>query len=74
MIKVRIFGVVRLQTGVSCDETNARSLRELLGSVPGLTEKEARDLVVLVNGKSVGRHYRFQDGDEVALLAPAGGG
>lgn len=74
MVKVRIFGVVRLQTGIASYETDAGSLRELLGSIPGLTEKEARDLVVLVNGKSVGRNYRFQDGDEVALLAPAGGG
>lgn len=71
---VKLFGVVRLQTGVSCFESDAESLRELLENIPGLTKKEAKDLIVLVNGKSVGRNYRFQDGDEVALLAPAGGG
>ncbi len=36
--------------------------------------KEAKDLVVLVNGHPVKKRYRFQEGDEVCLLAPAGGG
>ena len=74
MMIVKLFGAVRLQTGVSCFESDAENLRELLENIPGLTKKEAKDLLVLVNGKSVGRNYRFQDGDEVALLAPAGGG
>ena len=74
MMIVKLFGVVRQQTGVSCFESDAENLRELLENIPGLTKKEAKDLLVLVNGKSVGRNYRFQDGDEVALLAPAGGG
>ena len=35
---------------------------------------DAKDLVVLVNGHPVKKRYRFQEGDEVCLLAPAGGG
>lgn len=74
MIKVKIFGVVRLKAGVSDFETNVKTLHDLLGMIPGISRKEAKDLVVLVNGHSVKRSYHFQDGDEVSLLAPAGGG
>ena len=74
MIKVKIFGVIRLKAGVSGFETNVQSLAELKGILPGITRKEANDLVVLVNGKKVKKSYRFKDGDEVVFLSPAGGG
>lgn len=74
MVQVRIFGVARLKTGVGSFETNVKSLYDLMGIIPGISRKEAHDLVVLVNGKSVRKSYRFKDGDEVSLLAPAGGG
>lgn len=74
MIKVRIFGVVRLKAGISGFETNVQTLDELLGMIPGVSRREAKDLVVLVNGQSVKKSYHFQDGDEVSFLAPAGGG
>lgn len=74
MVQVKIFGVVRLKAGVGSFETNVKTLRELLGIIPGLTRKEAGDLVVLVNGSPVRKSYRFKDGDQVSLLSPAGGG
>lgn len=74
MIKVKIFGVARLKAEVSSFESTAQTLQELRRTVPGLTRRETKDLLVLVDGKSVGKHYRFQDGDEVILMSPAGGG
>ena len=74
MITVKIFGTKRLQTGVSSFKADVKNLDELMGKIPGLTKREAKDLVVLVNGKSVNRFYKFKDGDEVVLLSPAGGG
>ena len=74
MITVKIFGVVRLQTGASRFETDVQTVDELLDHIPGLTRKEAKDLIVMVNGKSVARRHKLRDGDEVALLSPAGGG
>lgn len=74
MIRVKIFGVVRLQAGVSGFETNVETLEELRGMIPGVSRKEAGDLVVMVNGKSAGKNYRFKDGDEVVMMSPAGGG
>lgn len=74
MIKVRVFGVTRLKTGVGSFETDVKTLNELMDGISGLSRREAKDLVILVNGKPVSRFYRFKDGDEVVLLSPAGGG
>ena len=74
MVRVRIYGVARLNAGVAGFDSDAADIHELLGKIPGIPRKEAKDLVVLVNGKTVPKHYKFREGDEVALLAPAGGG
>lgn len=74
MIKVSIYGIARLKSGVSHFESDAKTIRELKGMLPGITRKEAEDLIVLVNGKSVKKNYHFQEHDEVAFLSPAGGG
>ena len=74
MIEVSIYGVVSLKANVDRFVTNVKNVDELLGIIPGLSRKEAKDLVLLVNGKSVNRHYQFKDGDKVVLLSPAGGG
>ena len=78
MIKVQLFGVARLQAGVGSFTTNVQTLDELKGLLPGISRKEANDLLVLVNGqclnKKVSKKYRFQDGDTVVFLSPAGGG
>jgi len=74
MVRVKIFGVARLKAGVPSFESDAETLQELWKTVPGLTRKEAKDLLAFVDGKAVGKKYRFQDGDEVVLMSPAGGG
>ena len=74
MVKVKMFGVARLKTGVSEFEADVHTMDELKNSVPGMTKNEVPYLVILVNGKAVGRWYRFNDGDEVVMLSPAGGG
>lgn len=74
MIHVKIFGVTRLQTGISSFESDAKNVSELMGKIPGLSKKEAKDLVIMINGKPAKRRQKFQDGDEIALLSPAGGG
>lgn len=73
-MRVRLFGVARLKAGVPSFESDARTLQELWRAVPGLTRTEAKDLLVLVDGKAVGKSYRFQEGDEVIMMSPAGGG
>lgn len=77
MISVQLYGVVRLQAGVAkleLDENRVKTLQDLKGVLPNISRKEANDLLVLVNGSSVKKSYRFQNGDIVVLLSPAGGG
>ena len=77
MISVQLYGVVRLQAGVAkleLDENRVKTLQDLKGVLPNISRKEANDLLVLVNGGRVKRNYRFQNGDIVVLLSPAGGG
>ncbi len=74
MISVKIYGVARLKAKVGSFTTNVKSMDELLGILPGISRKEAKDLVALVNGKPAKRNVQFHDGDEVVFLAPAGGG
>ena len=73
-IHVKIFGVAGLKAGIGSIETDVATLDDLMDAIHGIPRKEAKDLVVLVTGRSAGRRYRFSEGDEVALLAPAGGG
>ena len=77
MISVQLYGVVRLKAGVAkleLDETQVKTLHDLKGVLPGISRKEAEDLLVLVNGGKAEKHYRFQNGDTVVFLSPAGGG
>ena len=77
MIKVQLYGVVRHKAGIAMlelDETQIPTLHDLKGALPGISRKEANDLLVLVNGGSVKRNYRFQNGETVVFLSPAGGG
>lgn len=73
-VKVRLYGVIRLKTGVTGFETEAGTLEELQKQIPGVTLKEAKDLIVLVNGEKAGRRCKLKTGDEVVLMSPAGGG
>ena len=74
MIKVKIFGVVSLKTNVSEFETNVKNVGELLGIIPGISCKEAKDLVLFVSGEAVRNSYRFQARDAAVMFSPAGGG
>lgn len=74
MVRVKLYGVVRLKAGICGFETNVGSLRELRGMIPGVSRKEAMDLVTMVNGKQVLKNAALKDGDEVVFLSPAGGG
>lgn len=74
MVKVRLYGVIRLKAGVAHFETEAGTLDALRAQIPGVSPKEAKDLIVLVNGKKASWRCRLKAGDEVALMSPAGGG
>ena len=75
MITVKLFGLVRLQTGIKelqVDAVNVRQLKkELTRHIP---ETQIKGCVLLVNGKSANPFTKLKDGDQVILMPPVAGG
>ena len=81
-IKVKLFGVYRVDTRTSEVELEAEKLRDIF---PALREKlggdrlesglQFKDAVVYLNGESCRKKsQKLADGDEIWLLSPASGG
>lgn len=84
MIKVRLFGVFRLDTRVKELDMEAGSVKELLKKLPdeirrvrpgtAISEKALRGCIIAVNSRQVGKNAPLRDGDEVWLVPSVAGG
>lgn len=77
MITVKLFGLLRLDSGIREMELEAASVREVfekLESTGKLTKKELKGCVILVNGKQANQRSKLFSGDTVTLLSPVAGG
>ena len=84
MVKVKMFGVFRLDSGLKEMTSEAASVKELFPQIIAeakkinprttLTEKDLRGCVIAVNGKQVKPNSRLNDGDEVVLVPAVAGG
>ena len=83
MVTVKLFGTLRLDSGVRVLTAEADSVRALYPLIlaeirkqnpdTGITEKTLRSCLVAVNGEQVSPKAKLRDGDMV-LLFPAGAG
>ena len=75
MITVKLYGLLRLDSGVKELRAEAESVKELLcllqQRLPG---QDLAGCVLLVNGKRATKRTKLRDGDEVTLLSPVCGG
>lgn len=75
MITVKLFGLVRLETGIKELQVSARDTKELKKELTRwIPEKQIKGCVLLVNGKRAGRATKLEDGDQVMLMPPVAGG
>ena len=84
MVTVRLFGTLRLDSGVKEFTAEADSVRALYPCIlteirkqkpdSGITEKALKSCLVAVNGKQVTPRAKLQDGDTVYLFPAAAGG
>lgn len=77
MIKIKLFGALRLKCGLAGLEVYAGSVKEacrLLSKATGYPEKEFKNCTFMVNGKNVKYSAKLHEGDELMLLSPSGGG
>lgn len=84
MVKVKLFGLFRLDTGLKELEAKAATVAELYPILlaeakrvrPG-TKVTARDIdgcIVMINGKQGKKSSPLRDGDQVMLMSPVCGG
>jgi len=80
MITIRLFGILREHSIPDMFTIEAKTVREALDAAArnGVDSKLLRGALIFINGSplsGVGRlSRRLSDGDEIALLSPAGGG
>ena len=75
MITVKLFGLVRLETGIKELEIDAKNISELKkGLARFIPEDKIKGCVLLVNGKQASRFTKLNDGDQVMLMPPVAGG
>lgn len=84
MVTVKLFGSLRLDTGVKSLSLEAASVRELypliaaeiLKSAPdsGIREKDLKSCMVAINEEKVNAKAKLKDGDVVYIIPPAAGG
>ena len=75
MITVKLFGLVRLETGIRELHVEANNVRQLQKALSNhIPEEKIKGCVLLVNGKQASRFTKLQDGDQVMLMPPVAGG
>ncbi len=80
MIKIKLFGSLRLKTGckgLEADSKDVRTIKEacvLMADTTGMTTAEYKNCVIMLNGKQAKISSKLSDGDELVFLAPSGGG
>ena len=84
MVKVKMFGLFRLDTGIKDFETEAKTAKEIYVEILKmaketkpylqLTLKDLEGCIVSVNGKQVKSTTPLNDGDVVMLTTPVCGG
>ncbi|MBR2328436.1 MAG: MoaD/ThiS family protein [Clostridia bacterium] len=84
MVKVKLFGLFRLDTGLKEVQLEAGSVKELYPLLLDAARKAkpattvtAADIdgcIVMINGKQGKKSSRLKDGDEVMLMSPVCGG
>ena len=77
MVKIKLFGTLRLKTGFKGTEADITSVKEawqLLSDKTGLPAKEFKKCIIAINGTPAKAGTPLQEGDEVAFFSPSGGG
>ena len=78
MITVKLFGLLRLESGIKEIQLEADSMKQvyiaLLAQSDIITRKELESCVIFINGSSGSKNSKLSDGDVVTLMSPVAGG
>ena len=76
MITVKLYGLLRIESGIKEKHLNAKTVKEVLDTLTnfGISPKDLNGCVILINGTSGNKRSRLTDGDTVVLMSPVAGG
>ena len=76
MITVKLYGLLRIESGIKAKQLEATSVKEVLEVLTecGIPKKDINSCVILVNGKAANKRSKLADGDTVVLMSPVAGG
>ena len=82
MVTVKLFGLLRLDSGVKEFVSNASTIKELYAELKQLaadngniiTEKNIKSCALLVNGQQADKNIKLKDGDQVVFMSMVAGG
>lgn len=82
MVTVKLFGLLRIDSGVKEFTSQARTVKELyaeliqLASKQGntITEKNIKSCALLINGQQADKNTKLKDGDQVVFMSMVAGG
>ena len=76
MITVKLYGLLRIESGIKQKQLQASSVKEVLAFLAdcGIAKKDLDGCVILVNGAGAKKQTKLQDGDLVVLMSPVAGG
>ena len=82
MVKIKLFGLLRLDSGVKEFEAEVSSVKDIYPLLiekaqqngKNITVKDIKSSAVLVNGQQIGRNKKLKDGDQVIFMSVVAGG
>ena len=76
MITVKLYGLLRIESGVKEQTLQAASVKEILAHLVqlGIAPEKLNGCVILINGKNASKRSKLQPGDTVVLMSPVAGG
>ena len=76
MITVKLYGLLRIESGIKEKQLEAATVRDVLErlAVCGIDRRDLNGCVILINGNSANKRSKLQDGDTVVLMSPVAGG
>ena len=76
MITVKLYGLLRIESGIKEHRTEAARVKDVLSDLAssGISPKELDRCIILVNGKPANKRSTLHDGDTVQLMSPVAGG
>ena len=76
MITVKLFGLLRLESGIKERQMEAAAVKDVLEALAqaGISKKDLGGCVIFVNGEKANKRTKLTDGDLVVLMPPVAGG